>query len=83
MIWLTIKEKEPSVFHKFGFETPYITCIVWVANPDALNGGVVSTCRWDTKNKRWFKDDFIKDPFLFSEPYEITHYSLDYSAPKN
>ena len=55
MNWKTIEENgapkrkfKGSMFH---------TCIVWVANPKAINGGIPATCRWNYKEDEWHKSD--------------------------
>ncbi len=65
-------------------ETPYVICIIWLANPSLIAGGFPSTIRFDTKNKVWlYKELSVDDRIWLSEPLiEITHYCDDINIPE-
>lgn len=77
--WKTLEADGPPV-HSRGWDTPYISCIVYSCNPEAPQGGVIETCRWDVENKQWFEDDIRRNWYLH-EPYVITHYVDDAQTP--
>jgi len=50
--WKKVGEHTPTNVNKSypnSPETPYVSCIVWVCNPETLRGGVADVVRWDTK----------------------------------
>ena len=61
--------------------TPYISCIVWVCNPNVIQGGIMDMVRWDVKNNCWYKPDMLK--WFYEPPYEITHFSSERNVPSN
>jgi hypothetical protein len=84
IIWKKVSEHTPTNVNKHypgSPETPFVSCIVWVCNPVALNGGVPVVIRWDTKNKCWLQTDMV-DRWLFGPPYEITHFCDDINIPE-
>jgi hypothetical protein len=81
--WKKIGEHTPTAVGKYfpnSPETPFVTCLVWVCNPEYLIGGIIQTVRWDTEKMCWFKPD-MRDKFMFAEPYIITHFCDDFNKP--
>lgn len=76
--WKTLDNTEPKSNH--GFNSPYVSCIVYSCNPSVKIGGVIVTCRWDVNNKQWFKSD-IDGNWLLSNPFRITHFIDDIDGP--
>ncbi|MFI1770997.1 hypothetical protein [Thalassobellus citreus] len=76
--WTKIEDRKPETYS--GFNPPYISCIVFSCNPEAPQGGVIETCRWDVKNECWFEAD-IKSNWFLQKPYEITHFADDVNSP--
>ena len=62
-------------------ETPFVSCIVWVCNPNVIKGGLIDVVRWDTKNKCWHYPDLEKK-WIHQSPYLITHFSDDINIPE-
>ena len=82
--WKKVGEHTPTNVNKIypdSPETPYVSCFVWVCNPEVIRGGVTDTVRWDTKNKCWYKPDMMK--WFHEAPYQITHFCDDINAPSN
>lgn len=78
--WTKAGERNPSNIPKYGFESPYVSCLVWVANPDHLKSGVCETVRWDTTNACWDKASFKS--WVFDAPMlKITHFCDTVNAP--
>ncbi len=81
--WKKVKENIPTNVNKSypdSPETPYVSCIVWVCNPEVIKGGVIDVIRWDTKNKCWYRHDMNK--WFYDAPYEITHFCDDINTPE-
>ncbi len=72
--WKTIELNGfPDNSHKYGWNTPFIDCIVAACNPETPQGYVIGMCRWNTKLNEWHKPD-INHNWLLQLPYQITHY---------
>lgn len=83
--WKNIKDQIPTNVNKNypnSPETPYVSCIVWVCNPDTIRGGVLDVIRWDTANKCWLESDKINN-WIHDAPYVITHFCDDINIPNN
>lgn len=82
--WKKVEDHTPTNVNKSypnSPETPFVSCIVWVCNPDVIRGGVIDVVRWDTKNKCWLPQDMLK--WIHEYPYKITHFSDDINTPNN
>lgn len=62
-------------------ETPFVSCIVWVCNPEKIIGGVIDVVRWDTKNNCWLESD-MQGKWIHQAPYVITHFCDDINSPE-
>lgn len=62
-------------------ETPFVSCLVWVCNPEIIRGGVIDTVRWDTANKCWHKPD-MQNKWIHQLPYQITHFCDEINTPE-
>lgn len=81
--WKRVGEHTPTNVNKRHFnsiETPFVTCIVWVCNPDIIAGGLPDVVRWDTKNKCWLESD-KQNKWFHEPPYQITHFFDEYNIP--
>ena len=54
--------------------SPYVPCIVWVANPNSIKGGIAMMSNWITGINVWAHAKF-------AGPYEITHFCDDINDP--
>lgn len=79
--WKTIEKDGAPKSHFENIETPFITCVVWVANPKALNGGIPRVCQWNVAKQKWEDDSIIREFNWFE--IRITHYCDDYNYPEN
>ena len=77
--WKKVGEHTPS--YPDSPETPYVSCLVWVCNPEVIRGGLTDVVRWDAKNKCWHKPDMMK--WFHEAPYQITHFCDDINIPSN
>jgi hypothetical protein len=80
--WKKVGEHTPANVNKSypnSHETPFVSCFVWVCNPEVIRGGVTDVVRWDTKNKCWHQPDMMK--WFHQAPYQITHFCDDINAP--
>lgn len=81
--WKKVGEHIPTNVNKSypnSPETPFVTCIVWVATPNLIHGGVPRTVRWDTERKCWVDND-MKGDWVFEPPKQITHFCDDINKP--
>jgi hypothetical protein len=81
--WKKVGEQTPTNVNKSypnSPETPYVSCIVWVCNPEVVRGGVTDVVRWDTKNNCWFEPDKL-GKWVHEAPYQITHFCDDINVP--
>lgn len=62
-------------------ETPYISCVVYVCNPDVICGGVVDVVRQDVKNKCQYLSDIIGKQ-IYDKPNTITHFCDEINIPE-
>ena len=76
--WTTLEERKPK--RHDGFNSPYISCIVYSCNPAVKVGGTIQTCRWDVKKECWMESD-IRVNWYLQEPFKITHFADDVVGP--
>ena len=78
--WKTLNDHTPTNVKKSSF----VTCLVWVCNPDVVRGGVrggvIDVVRWDTKYKCWCSTDMV-GKWMHKPPYRITHFCDDINIP--
>ncbi len=81
--WKSVNNNTPSNAGKLypnNPDTPFISCIVWVCNPEFLNGGVIDVIRWDSLKKCWHPVDMV-GKWVHEYPYKITHFCDDINKP--
>jgi hypothetical protein len=79
--WKKVGDHIPTnVSKEHPFETPFVTCIVWVCNPSVIRGGVPDVIIWDTEKKCWHEPDKMK--WIYdNEFYQITHFCDERNIP--
>lgn len=82
--WKKVGEHTPSNIYRYPAGTVglYVTCLVWVCNPETINGGVPDVIRWDVKNNCWLEVDKT-DKYIHSSPYHITHFCDEINIPEH
>lgn len=79
--WKTLeKDGEPQQHQLPGIKTPYITCIVWLANPKVIRGGIPAVTQWNVEKKEW-NTSVLRDMTWFDN-LQITHYIDNYESPE-
>ncbi|MFP9114333.1 hypothetical protein ACLI1A_10335 [Flavobacterium sp. RHBU_3] len=61
--------------------TPYVSCLVWICNPDFSKGGVFAAVRWDRDNACWFEPDLARTILAWGDHLKITHFIEHIEAP--
>lgn len=82
--WKKVGKYTPTNINKRyqnAHETPYVSCIVWVCNPQVIRGGVIDVVRWDVTNNCWFQPDML-GKWIHEAPYQITHFCDDINTPE-